>query len=182
MQCYDDVITSKGFLSDLAALNSVIAQSLTDAGLPVIMNGNVCYSDKDEDFDRGTLSSVMEPKRRALVAIAQLVIGITLGLRFRGIAALRLARFLGLSALSVMGMMLLGLVIASLVSLTGIAPTSIMFLSLSPGGLVEMGLIALSLNASPIFVTAHHLVRIVSTVTLGVVGWKRFGAPLMRQV
>jgi hypothetical protein len=61
---YDDVITSKGFLSDLASLNSVIAQSLKDAGLPVIMNGNVCYSDKDEDFDSGTLSSVMEPKRR----------------------------------------------------------------------------------------------------------------------
>jgi membrane AbrB-like protein len=116
-----------------------------------------------------------------LVAIAQLVIGVTLGLRFRGIAASSLARFLGLSALSVMGMMLIGVAIASLVSLTGIAPTSIMFLSLSPGGLVEMGLIALSLNASPIFVTAHHLVRIVSTVTVGVLGWKRFGAPLVRQ-
>lgn len=71
MHSYDDVITSKGFLSDLTSLNSVIAQSLKDAGLPVIMNGNVCYSDKDEDFDSGTLSSVMEPKRRALVAIAQ---------------------------------------------------------------------------------------------------------------
>ncbi|EDM70146.1 hypothetical protein RAZWK3B_11076 [Roseobacter sp. AzwK-3b] len=71
VQSYDDVITSKGFLSDLKALNTVIAQSLTDAGLPVIMNGNVCYSDKDEDFNKGTLSSLMEPKRKALVAMAQ---------------------------------------------------------------------------------------------------------------
>lgn len=71
MQSYDDVITSQDFLSDLQSLNTVIAQSLTAAGLPVIINGNVCYSDKNEDFDKGTLSSLMEPKRKALVAMAQ---------------------------------------------------------------------------------------------------------------
>jgi LmbE family N-acetylglucosaminyl deacetylase len=71
VRSYDDVITSKEFLGDLEALNKVIAQSLSKAGLPVIINGNVCYSDKDEDFDKGTLSSVMEPKRKALVAMAQ---------------------------------------------------------------------------------------------------------------
>jgi len=35
-----------------------------------------------------------------------------------------------------------------------------------------MGLIALSLQASPIFVTACHLARIVTAVAVGVSAWR----------
>jgi membrane AbrB-like protein len=116
-----------------------------------------------------------------LVATAQLVIGVTLGLRFKGIAPAALLRFMGLSVLSVIAMLGIGVAIAAVVSLTGVAPMAVMVLSLAPGGLVEMGLIALSLQASPIFVTAHHLVRILATVTLGLAGWRwlmaRHGTP-----
>ena len=111
-----------------------------------------------------------------LVSIAQLVIGITLGLRFKGLEPRSLLRFLGLSALSVAAMLVLGVLLALPIAALGVAPVPVMVLSLAPGGLVEMGLIALSLQASPIFVTAHHLARILLTVSVGVAGWKRLSA------
>lgn len=110
-----------------------------------------------------------------VVSIAQLVIGITLGLRFQGLGSRDLLRFFGLSALSIAMMMALGVLLALPVIWAGSATMALMVLSLAPGGVVEMGLIALSLQASPIFVTAHHLVRIVLTVTVAVAGWRHFG-------
>ena len=40
----------------------------------------------------------------------------------------------------------------------------VLFVSLAPGGVIEMGLIALSLNANPVFVAAHHVFRISVSV------------------
>ena len=40
----------------------------------------------------------------------------------------------------------------------------ILLMCYAPGGVVEMGLIALSLGVSPIMVTLHHVVRIGFTV------------------
>lgn len=107
-----------------------------------------------------------------LVALAQLVIGVTLGLRFVGVAPQLLARYLALSAGSVAIMLALGGMFSLALSSSGFAPFGPMFLSYAPGGLVEMGLIAVSLEASPIFVTAHHLVRIVATVWVAAVAWR----------
>jgi hypothetical protein len=107
-----------------------------------------------------------------LVSVAQLVIGVTLGLRFRGFEPRLLGRYLALSVLSVAMMLGLGVLLALPVAAAGVAGIAVMVLSMAPGGVVEMGLIALSLNASPIFVTAHHLLRIVLTVLVGVAGWR----------
>jgi membrane AbrB-like protein len=108
-----------------------------------------------------------------LVALAQLVIGVSLGMRFTGIAPGILGRYLMISALSVAAMLGIGAAISAAIDAAGVAPFEVMFLALSPGGVVEMGLIALSLNASPIFVTAHHIVRIFATVLMGVAIWRR---------
>ena len=40
----------------------------------------------------------------------------------------------------------------------------VMLISFAPGGVTEMALVALSLQASPAFVTLHHIVRILITV------------------
>jgi len=111
-----------------------------------------------------------------LVALAQLVIGVTLGLRFVGVAPRALGRYFALSAGSVALMLGIGAGFALALSAAGLAPFKVMILSYAPGGVIEMGLIAVSLNASPIFVTAHHLVRIVATVLAAAVGWRRIGA------
>lgn len=114
---------------------------------------------------------------QVLVAAAQLVIGVTLGLRFQGFDPGRLMRFAALSALSVAAMLALGLVLSLPVAALDVAPVTVMVLSLSPGGVVEMGLIAVSLQASPIFVTTHHLVRILLTVGIGAAVRRRLLKP-----
>ena len=46
----------------------------------------------------------------------------------------------------------------------------VLLITLAPGGVTEMALVALSLHANPAFVTIHHIYRIVLTVlTLGVI-------------
>ena len=52
-----------------------------------------------------------------------------------------------------------------------------LLLSLSPGGLVEMTLIALALGIDVAFITIHHLVRIVLSVVVAPLSFK----PLERQ-
>lgn len=68
---YQDVISSAGFRNDLAELNQVIADGLTNAGEPVAINGNVCYGHMQENFHTSDLAPAMEPKRRALHRFAQ---------------------------------------------------------------------------------------------------------------
>lgn len=108
-----------------------------------------------------------------MVSVAQLVIGVTLGLRFVGVSGAELRRCFALSALSVAYMLALGAALGLWLQSIGFAPLGVMLVALAPGGVVEMGLIALSLQASPIFVTAHHLVRIIATVWVGVWVWGR---------
>ena len=49
-------------------------------------------------------------------------------------------------------------------------PVTAVFLAYAPGGLAEMSLIALSLHMSVIYVTAHHVVRIVLAVSFAKLG------------
>ncbi len=106
-----------------------------------------------------------------LVALAQLVVGVSLGLRFRGFGGAALRGLLACSALAVAAMLALGAAMAAGLAALGLAPLPVGMLALAPGGVVEMGLIALSLEASPLFVTACHLARIVAAVVAGVAGW-----------
>ena len=55
------------------------------------------------------------------------------------------------------------------------APVAAAFLAFAPGGLAEMSLIALSLNMSVVYVTLHHVARIVLAVTAAKIGsrWLR---------
>jgi len=61
-------------------------------------------------------------------------------------------------------MMLIALVLVLLVRQVTDAPFDMLLISFAPGGVTEMALIALSLNANPALVTAHHIYRIVLTV------------------
>ena len=104
-----------------------------------------------------------------LLQLAQLVVGAGLGAQFSGASAGLLVRTFALGALTVLGMLAIGAAMA--LGLAQIVPGGFepLFISFAPGGMTEMALIALSLDASPIIVTAHHLVRIVFAVIL--VNW-----------
>lgn len=95
-----------------------------------------------------------------IVSIAQLVLGTTIGCRFAGVAPREILRILVLSVGSTV--ILLGVTLAyaagmSRISSHGEIP---LILAYSPGGLAEMGLIALSLGIEIAFVAAHHIIRV----------------------
>ncbi|WP_231388599.1 AbrB family transcriptional regulator [Pseudooceanicola algae] len=106
-----------------------------------------------------------------LISGCQIVIGTSLGTRFAGMNLRRLVKATWLSLLSVGAMIAVGLAMALAIHpLTGQA-LDVLLISFSPGGVTEMALVALSLNANPAVVTLHHLYRIILTVVmLGFVG------------
>ena len=101
-----------------------------------------------------------------LLNLAQLIVGCGLGLKFNGIQLNVLIKALGVGILSVAIMLFIGLGFAFGLAMLSPINGSALFLSFAPGGITEMGLVALSLNASAVVVAAHHLVRILITVSL----------------
>jgi membrane AbrB-like protein len=99
-----------------------------------------------------------------LVVLAQVILGTILGTRFAGISAKALLRALGLSlgATVVMLGLALGFALA-LHQMTGQSADQIL-LAYAPGGLTEMSLVALALNAEAAFVATHHVVRILMVI------------------
>lgn len=106
-----------------------------------------------------------------MISVTQLVVGVGLGLRFVGLEWRAVVRALGLSALSVGGLLCvavgIGLALAPIVGET----VEAVVLAFAPGGVVEMSLVAVSLEVSVIFVVAHHVMRIVLAVLVGAGGY-----------
>ncbi len=105
-----------------------------------------------------------------LVIAAQVALGTVLGCRFQGIPLASLARAGVLS----LGATVLTLVLAAGAGLAMRASVGVgldqALLALAPGGLTEMGLMALAIHADVAFVALHHIVRILVVIV---------GAPLV---
>lgn len=99
-----------------------------------------------------------------LVNIAQIVVGTALGMRFTGLGPALILRGARLSLISVGGMLVLAAVFAEALHLFMGEPFDVMLISFAPGGVTEMALVALSLQANPALVTLHHIWRILVTV------------------
>jgi membrane AbrB-like protein len=100
-----------------------------------------------------------------LVNAAQVILGTVLGCRFQGIAAITLLRA---GILSVAATVLtLTLAFAAGLTMHGLAgvPVNQAILSLAPGGLTEMGLIAMAIHTDVAFVALHHVLRILFVLT-----------------
>ena len=108
-----------------------------------------------------------------MIQLTQLVIGTSLGSRFAGMPRGSLPRALRLALLSVSATLALGFVFAgALHGLVG-QRVSTVFLAFAPGGIAEMSLVALSLHVSVVYVTAHHVARIVLSVGVAQVAGRR---------
>jgi membrane AbrB-like protein len=101
-----------------------------------------------------------------LLATAQLVVGVGLGALFAGATGQQLMRAFGFAAVMVGLMLVVSMGFALTLSHWTGLPIDALFISFAPGGVTEMGLIALSLGVSPVIVAAHHLVRIILTVSV----------------
>ncbi|WP_343211891.1 AbrB family transcriptional regulator (plasmid) [Aliisedimentitalea scapharcae] len=110
-----------------------------------------------------------------LLNLAQLVVGASLGAQFARTTPRHLVSALALGMVSV----LVTLAIASGLALLlePFVPLSFqtLLVSFAPGGVTEMSLIALSLGVSPVLVSIHHLFRILFTVGVAGLLFKRLG-------
>lgn len=107
-----------------------------------------------------------------LVSVTQIILGAGLGVRFVGMDRRLLGRCGRLSLVNGAAALLLAFAFAGAVHWLTDEPVAAAFLAFAPGGLAEMSLIALSLNMSVIYVTAHHVVRIVLAVSFAKLGWR----------
>jgi len=101
-----------------------------------------------------------------LVAVAQILLGVSLGTTFERRFLMRSPRLLVATVVcSILLLVACGTIAALLASLTGLHPASLA-LALAPGGLPEMVLTAKVLHLSVPMVTAFHVERVVLTLLL----------------
>ena len=96
-----------------------------------------------------------------LVNVAQIILGSALGCRFHDVHPKALLRAGGLSVAATVLTLTIALGAGlAMRGLTGVQIDQAM-LALAPGGLTEMGLIAIAIHSDVAFVALHHIVRIV---------------------
>lgn len=105
-----------------------------------------------------------------LVGVTQIVIGCGLGARFAGTERRMLTRAFALAAVNSTVALLLAFGFALTLAPLVREPAPAVFLAFAPGGLAEMSLVALSLQMSVVFVTIHHIARIVLSVMMAKLG------------
>lgn len=111
------------------------------------------------------------------LALAQVVLGAAIGARFVGETAGFLARgvLLVVASVGLSGFVTLAMAMP-LAEATGRDLLSVL-LALAPGGMAEMGLIAVALGLDAAFVTALHLARILIVMLGAPLVWARAGGP-----
>lgn len=110
-----------------------------------------------------------------LLNLAQLVVGTALGTLLVGMDRQSLIKALMLGGFVTLLTTVISFGFALLLMLWVEQTLDVLFISLAPGGITEMSLIAFSLGASPIYVAVHHLFRILLTVfTVSLLSRSRF--------
>jgi uncharacterized protein len=106
------------------------------------------------------------PPPSELVVVAQILLGTIIGCRFLGATAALVGRAIVLSLGATL--VTLSLTLAFAVAFAGLfdQAASQVILAYAPGGLAEMSLIALAMDAEVAYVATHHIVRIVLIITL----------------
>lgn len=101
-----------------------------------------------------------------LIVAAQIVLGSSLGCRYVGVRLREISGSLKVSFGSALLLMACAVIFSYAIHAATGFKSEALLLSLSPGGLVEMTLIALALGIDVAFITIHHLVRIVLSVVV----------------
>ncbi|MCA0044526.1 AbrB family transcriptional regulator [Celeribacter litoreus] len=101
-----------------------------------------------------------------LIIAAQIILGATMGSRFRGAEGKLVAQTLLLTFGGTVITLALSLIFALVFH--GLFAQSVeqVLLAYAPGGLTEMSLVALAMNAEVAYISIHHLVRIVLIIAI----------------
>ena len=101
-----------------------------------------------------------------IVAFAQVLIGVSVGVRFGGTSLKEVGFNLLIAFVQALVLLLIAFVAAWVAyALTGYSAAAAL-LAYMPGGAPELSLVALSLGIEPAFVTSHHLLRITVLILL----------------
>jgi membrane AbrB-like protein len=104
------------------------------------------------------------------VVATQIVIGTGLGARFAGMRVVTLRRGFLLAGANVAVALAIAFGFAQVLTRATGEPATAVFLAFAPGGLAEMSLVALSLQVGIVYVTVHHVARIVLSVVFARLG------------
>ncbi|GED22409.1 AbrB family transcriptional regulator [Halomonas halmophila] len=95
-----------------------------------------------------------------LLALAQVLIGVSVGVRFAGTSLARVGHALVMAAAQALVLLAFAVVAAWIGHLLTGYSAAAALLAYMPGGAPELSLVALTLGIDPAFVTTHHLLRI----------------------
>lgn len=101
-----------------------------------------------------------------IIALVQVVIGISVGGRFAGTRLAEVGHALLMAVIQAVVLLLVALAAAWVGHLLTGYSAAAALLAYMPGGAPELSLVALSLGIDPAFVTTHHLLRITLLVLL----------------
>ncbi|MEL6701317.1 MAG: AbrB family transcriptional regulator, partial [Pseudomonadota bacterium] len=101
-----------------------------------------------------------------LVIAAQIILGVIVGCRFKGSQSRDVFEALKLAVVSTAIMMAVAVSVSWAVHFVTGHSTAQLLLAYAPGGLNEMSLITLAIQADVAFVATHHLFRIVVLLTI----------------
>ncbi|SHK44574.1 AbrB family transcriptional regulator [Halomonas caseinilytica] len=101
-----------------------------------------------------------------LLALAQVIIGVSVGVRFAGTSLARLGQTLVMASLQALVLLVIAVLAAWIGHLLTGYSAAAALLAYMPGGAPELSLVALTLGIDPAFVTTHHLMRISVLVLL----------------
>ena len=107
-----------------------------------------------------------------VIAVAQVVIGASIGCRFVGVPVKRVVGTLWLGGATTLMMMTISLGFALVLERVLGLPFPALLLAFAPGGLAEMSLVSLAMGIDTAFVATHHLVRIVIVVMLAPIAFR----------
>ncbi len=112
------------------------------------------------------------PPPQEVVALAQIVIGASIGCRFAGITMREFVVTVRNAVVVSAGLIAVSAAFATiLMPLTGLS-FGPLFLAYAPGGIAEMSLVALALNIDAAFVATHHISRIAIVLVLAPLGFR----------
>lgn len=115
-----------------------------------------------------------------IIALAQVVIGASIGCRFLGISLRQVFGTMAQAAGITTFMLAAALGGAWIVSYFTGLPVNTLWLAFAPGGLAEMTLISLSLGIDVAFVSVHHMVRVIFLVSMAPIAFKLLEGVLRR--
>lgn len=101
-----------------------------------------------------------------LIQATQLVIGVTLGARFADMPVRDFGRALKLALTNIVFTLILAVIAALVLHQIVGERVEAVILAFAPGGLAEMSLVALSMHISALYVSTHHVARIVLAITV----------------